>query len=190
METFKKIVFLILTALFTHSCIVSLYPLYLENDLIIDDTIIGEWINTDELNEKWLFEKQDEKSYKLTHIKDSSKAIFTAHLLKLEAYYYLDLFPESLSQENDFYDMHILRLHSFYRIKIHEEQLSLHMLETDWLSKVKDSVDIKIDMNFRGENHVLLLSETEKLQSFVKTYADEPGAYSSPTILKRKHQKK
>jgi len=98
-------------AIFFTGCVVSLNPLYQEEDLITDSRLDGKWLNIGEEEETWHFLPDKEKSYRLLHTEDTNRAEFKVHLLKLNGNFFIDLYPTSLSIENSLYDMHFVRVH-------------------------------------------------------------------------------
>lgn len=90
MKTKTIISALLLSILF--GCVPSLHQLYTDKDLTFEPRLLGAWTTGED---RWIFEKRsDEKSYDLTYIdKDGKKGKFQAHLVKLDKFLFLDIYP-------------------------------------------------------------------------------------------------
>src|SRR6187401_3334085 len=75
-------------------CIPTLHPLYTDDDVIFDPALVGLWAEENS-KDTWLYEKVDDKSYRLTYTDgEGKKGEFQARLLKLGGFRFLDLYPE------------------------------------------------------------------------------------------------
>ena len=83
----------ILVALMLSGCIVSLHPLYTEEDIIFEPDLIGQW-SEGEGKGTWEFQKVWDNKYKLVHTdKEGKEGRFLAILLKVKDQIFLDLQP-------------------------------------------------------------------------------------------------
>ena len=89
--------------------ILSVHPLYFEENLVFEPELIGTWGNSEELDpdgETRKFEKVDDKSYRFTLREDDGQiGHFEAHLVKLGDYLFLDIFPEEPETGNEFFNI-------------------------------------------------------------------------------------
>jgi len=181
----KPLLVAFLIAVFFTSCVVSLSPLYHDEDLLTDQRLEGKWLNTGEENETWQFIPAKDKSYKLLHTEDTNRAEFKVHLLKLNGNYFIDLYPKDLSLDNSLYDFHFIRVHSFFKLDFREDELALYMFDSEWLENLQDSADIELKLHMQDEEHAIITSETDELQAFVKNFVNDSASFEDPLILKR-----
>ncbi len=181
----KAMFLVVLFAVFLGSCVVSLSPLYHEKDLLTDQRLEGKWLNTGEENETWQFIPAKDKSYKLIHTEDTNRAEFKVHLLKLNGTYFIDLFPEDLSLDNSLYDFHFIRVHSFFKLDFRTNTLALSMFDSEWLKHVQDSANIKLSMHMQDDEYAVITSDTDELQTFVKTFVNDSASFEDPLLLER-----
>jgi len=177
-------------------CVRSLYPLFTEDDLIINPKLIGTRTERDGKN-IWIFEKSGEKSYELRYyqaeygdvlgkMERGDTAKFIAQLGKLGKYYFLDISPGETNTKvkNGFYNFHLLPVHSISRIWIEGDTLRLSLLDNDWLKKMIDNNAFKISHS-RINDQIILTATTEELQDFVVRYAENSKAFPKPGELHR-----
>lgn len=181
-----------LLALF-QSCIPSIYPLYTEDTVVFEKMLIGKW--TEDNSDTWvfeqgqnnLFERNKEKSYRLTYQDEKDKLIFEAHLVKLDKYYFFDFYL--LTDENDTPDMQaiapLVPTHGFAKVEFTNNEMKLLFFNYEWLEKLIKQKRIRIKHETLKGGTVLLTAPTEELQKFVVKYAEEKDAYIDPLILTR-----
>ena len=117
-------------------CLPSLHPLYTDKDLIFMPGLVGQWAEEDS-KETWHFEKAGDNKYELTHTNGNGrKGEFEVHLLKVDGYMFLDLFPKtSERKENEFYTGHFLPTHTFLHVRQIEPTLQMRFLDAQWFEK-------------------------------------------------------
>ena len=171
------------------ACVPSLNPLYTDADLVLDEAILGSWVDDEDAS--WLFEQATEKSYLLTHhpkevfgllaSEEPGKPVrFEAHLVRLGDDLFLDLYPDSHPSADDLGNhlvvAHLVPAHTFSRIWIDETGVKIGMLDPDWLDEALAARDIEI-AHQRGEEGILLTATTPELQAFARSFADDAKAY-------------
>lgn len=177
-------------------CIRSLYPLFMEDDLIFEPSLVGIWLE-EEGKDTWTFVKEGEKEYILYHyqavfegaggIKVSGDTVrFSAQLGMLDGKYFLDIHPNKpdTKVKNGFYNYHLFSVHTISRLWIEDDTLKLSMLDNDWLAKMIDNNAFKIS-HARPGGQLILTASTEELQALVTKYADNTKAFPKPGILHR-----
>lgn len=184
-----------------HSCVIpSIHPLYTEEDLIIDERLIGIWGEEDD-EATWdfklaserrgsdLFDYMDypsEKSLSLIYREKNKSAEFNAHMIKLGDNYYLDFLPYEYEIDNGLLDIHLMPVHTFARIKIENNRITLEMFDPDWLKDLLDKNKIRIKHEYQSELKIYVLTaSTRSLQKFIEKYGNDPEAYSDPLFLVR-----
>ena len=173
--------FLMLSA----GCIRSLHPMYTEKDIVFESSLIGQWAE-DESAEVWDFSKEGTDKYRLVYTDDTGKlGTFDAHLLKIEGFLFIDVFPTKPDlKENDFYQSHLLSVHTFVYVKQIEPTLQLSFPNPDWLKDLlkEDPGAIEHEMI---NSEIVLSAPTEKLQAFWLKHLDKEGAFDDFSNMKR-----
>jgi hypothetical protein len=179
------------------SCIPSLYPLYRDKDLLIDNKLEGLY-ETGE-NEYWKIRRLDpdfEKlsgdwkqynsgfTYKLSVREDDKLEEFALHLLDLGDDLFLDFFPVNYDISHSFLDMHLVPAHIFAKAELTDQALILHFFDMEWLEELIESNRIKIsyvELNYRN----LLTAKTEELQKFITKFANDSTTFIDADTLMR-----
>jgi hypothetical protein len=172
------------------ACVPSLNPLYTEQDLVFDKSILGVWTD-DKQTETWEFVYVDEKEYKLVHTdEDGKKGEFEARLLKIEGKLFLDIAPvRSQLGQNDFYNGHLLSTHSFIQVSQEGKTFRLSYLESKWLKQYLEKNPGAVrHTSIDGE--ILFTDSTKNLQKFIAANLNTPGAFSNTETFKRKEAAK
>ena len=151
-------------ALLLAGCVQSLHPLFSDEDLFFEPTLIGTWAG--ESGNLWTFLKSGEKAYELIYTEKKTPAKFSARLGRLGNFLFLDLRPEMPDMQNDLQQAHMLATHTFSRVWMEGDTLRLAMLEHDWLKKMIDQKKLKIKHERLGDQ-ILLTASTKGLQKFV-----------------------
>jgi hypothetical protein len=156
-------------------CVPSLHPLYLENDLVLEPTLLGTWKVGDET---WTFSEENKTQYKLVCINAGRKiGEYNIHMLKLHDQLFLDLFPVDLNEEQDgFYLLHFVPSHSFLLVKQLQPDLKLAYFDPEWLREyLKSHPDaIRHEEVESGPNDgIILTASTQDLQTFVLQHVHE-----------------
>ncbi len=178
-----KILILFGIVIFLTGCVPSLHPLFTDKDLVFDQALVGTWVDEDGKN-IWEFKKSEENSYELVYTENESPAKFEAHLVKLEKFLFLDLFPKEPEIKNGFYKGHLIRAHSFARIWMEGDSLHLAALDSDWLKDMIDKKKVKIGHDWIDQG-IILTEQTKDLQKFAVKYAEDSKAFSNRSELHR-----
>jgi hypothetical protein len=167
-------------------CVPSLHPLYTDQDVIFDQSILGVW-GDDNSKETWALTRDGEKEYKLVHTdEDGKKGEFVAHLLKVEGRMFLDLYPvEPELPQNDFYRGHLLRAHTFAAVLQIEPAIRISILNPEWLKKLLDK-QLSALRHEKVNDEILITASPKELKKFLLTHLKTEGAFSEPIELKRK----
>lgn len=179
------------------SCIPSLYPLYRDKDLLIDNKLEG-FYETGK-NEYWKIRRLDpdfEKlsgdwkryksgyTYKLSVREDDKLEEFALHLLELGDDLYLDFFPVNYDIRHSFLDMHLVPAHIFAKAELTDQSLILHFFDIEWLEELIESNRIKISyVELKDRN--LLTARTEELQKFITKFANDSTTFIEADTLTR-----
>ena len=194
---FRLAVFIAAITVIVPGCLRSLHPLYTEKDLVFDEKLLGTWIEK-EGKATWTFEKGGEKRYELVYyqrdyrregkpekVVSGDTARFSAHLVKLDRYYFLDIVPGKLNVKNDLLMTHLVAAHTFSRVWLGADTLRMAMFDQDWVKKMIDSKKLKIQHERLDEEQVILTAPTKAIQKLVVTYAENKAAFPGPSELVR-----
>jgi hypothetical protein len=201
----KRVLFYLLAGILG-GCVpvMSLHPLYDEQNIVFDEKLLGLWSSDSNETMEFTQPEKKEKTYQLilTSIdKDSKrpiKGIFDVRLVKIENKLFLDVFPNQsaaggLEEPNEakwFYNSFFLMpMHSFVKVDSVEPQLKLRITDDDSMKKFleKDPNAIKHET---VEDNPVLTADTKTLQKFVLKHADSNDVFSKElTLGKSKIQK-
>jgi hypothetical protein len=207
----KKILFYLLAGLLG-GCIpvMSLHPLFTEENLVFEEKLLGTWVDDpNSPKSTWEFKrvedsdqkegelnppKKPEKAYKLILLnnEDNTKGSFYAHLVKLEDRLFLDVYPSRLPcaqpDPNEDWLLNTFFLipgHSFVIIDSIEPQLKLRWTSEDKMEEIlKENPDAV--KHTSAEDRLVLTASTKELQAFVLKYADDDRLFSTDAVLTRK----
>jgi hypothetical protein len=181
--------------------VMSLHPLFTEQDVIFEEKLLGKWVDdVNSPNSIWEFsridsaEKADEKAYKLVlSDKEGKKGLFTAHLVKLEGKLFLDVHPGKPPWETEdpnkvqweYNTVFFLPVHSFVRVGSIGPELKMRITDDE---KMKEF--LKEEPKAVGHEMIddapILTATTKELQKFVLKYADNEKVFCNEVTLKRK----
>jgi hypothetical protein len=183
----KKLLFYLL-AVFMGGCVLSLHPLYTENDLIFEEKLLGTWAEEGS-KETWQFKRANSDSNKYYEMicidKEGKKGRFDAGLGKLNNMMFLNIFPkESELNENDFYKFHILPVNSFIKIENIQPTLELRVMNPDNLKEMLEN-DPNLIKHEIVHDRLVLTASTKELQEFLKAHANDEGLFGEPSKMKR-----
>ena len=171
--------------------VISLQPFYAVVDAETDARLSGVWGDS-EGEVTFSFEPMDQKGKEteyrvLVKEKDGSRGVtgeFTAHLMHLGGFQFLDFYPRGNAEGSEFYRAHFVRGHTIARVDIREDSLQLAFFSASWLKKrIKDGgVDTA---HTQADDWVLLTGTTEETQRLVFDYANDNEAFSDALLLER-----
>jgi len=194
----KKLLFYLLAGILG-GCIpvMSLHPLYTEENLVFEEKLLGTWV--DDSNNIWEFKdaNEQEKTYKLIFSDDEGKkGSFVVHLAKFKDRLFLDVFPSELSWELEesnkvewvYNTIFLIPGHSFIIIDSIEPKLKIRITDDDEMEKLlaEDPNAVKHEI---VDGTLVLTASTKELQAFVLKYADDSRVFSEEIILSRKKPK-
>lgn len=168
----------------------SLQPFFSESDLETDSHLAGMWADQDD-DVTFTFKEADDQLYMLTvDEKDGdrkSHVEFEAHLVRLGAHRYLDLFPKSTSEGSAFFMIHLVPAHSLARVEISQDKLQLAFLDGDWLKNQID--DRTVDVTCQKTSWAMLLTgTTDEVQNLILLHDSEEKMFTEPIPFERKEQ--
>lgn len=192
----KKLLFYMLAVL-VGGCVpvVSLHPLYTEEDVVFERKLLGTWVQDNDKT-TWEFKTIDEpqNAYKLIFSdEEGKKGSFVARLVKLQNRLFLDVFPSELPWEPEdpnkmdwpYNSWFLVPAHTFMKIDSIEPQLKMRLaLESKIEELLKE--DPNAIKHASVEDRLVLTASTKELQAFVLKYADGDKVFADETVLDRK----
>ena len=192
----KKLLFYMLAVL-VGGCVpvVSLHPLYTEEDVVFERKLLGTWAQDND-ETTWEFKTIDEpqNAYKLIFSdEEGKKGSFVARLVKLQNRLFLDVFPSELPWEPEdpnkmdwpYNSWFLVPAHTFMKIDSIEPQLKMRLaLESKIEELLKE--DPNAIKHASVEDRLVLTASTKELQAFVLKYADGDKVFADETVLDRK----
>lgn len=172
--------------LFLTSCVPSLNPLYTDQDLIYDNSLVGVWMDRD-TGETWAFSNGGKLEYKLLHTEeDGRNGEFSARLVKLEEKIFLDIVPVKTGfPQSDFYQSHFLSTHTFIHVLRKESTLQISVLEPRWIKDLlAENPQAIRHEKINGE--IVLTASPKEMQRFLLANLNTREAFSQPLDLTRK----
>ena len=180
-----------LLAVILGGCLPSLHPLYTDDVLVFEEGLIGKWVEKDGSN-IWQFEKDGDNAYRMRLRDGDKEALFTAHLVKLEApggdMLFLDIFPDgqALKDLQDFYRSHLLPMHTFMRVDQTDPNLVMRLLNVETVSNMLgNDPNLLRHESIEDGDRIVLTAHPRQLQEFMIKYADEKDMFGEPTELVR-----
>ena len=161
-------VFILAAALFAQGClVVSMHPLYTEEDVVFDEALIGTWGDAGGDKEVWTFEPAEGNAYRMTVDEEGKEpGHFEAHLVKLGEYLFLDLYPEEPESVNEFFTSHVIPAHSIWRARLTSDTLGLAPLDFDWITQEIEEGRLDVEHE-KLKDFLVLTGEPHDLQMLV-----------------------
>src|SRR5207245_574816 len=129
--------------------ITSLQPFYTQLDLEADSRLNGIWSDKEgdvTFSFKERKEEGKEKEYKLVvKEKDGEQEVsgeFEAHVVRLGAFDFMDIYPQSSKEGNEFYRAHFTRAHTIARLEISQDSIQMAFLSARWLKAKMDEKSV------------------------------------------------
>jgi len=154
-----------------------------------DAELLGDWINPDEADQKWKFEKLGDKSYRVLFTEKKEKVSqIEATLFKLQDEWFLDFLGE-MPEDSKFPPP--IPSHMLFKIVQRSPELKFVFMNIEWLQKhlEKEPKALRHHMLKSGDKPEdklpVLTAETEELQRFVVKHIKTADAWSEVITLKR-----
>jgi hypothetical protein len=172
----------------------SIHPLYTKQDLIFNPALVGQWVEAEKGKSQWVFVQKEDKAYGLRITQEDKKVyVFTAYLLKVGDYHYLDLFPDTEDDTNDsFLLKSMLPVHTFIRIKQLTPTLEVEVMNSDCLAKMlKESPELikheKMPVGEKDKEEYLtvLTAQPKELQAFLVKHEKTDKVWNKLNSLKK-----
>jgi hypothetical protein len=178
-------------------CVLSLQPLFTDNEQIHDQALEGTWAlegtrqiknnqnKTGTFDFRWF---PDGKNYSLqTKLKDQGNGEFIAVLGNIGTNRFLQIVPKRPDNihPKSFYGGHFIQGFSFWKVQADTSKLTLASLNYEWIETMdrEKKLDIKHE---KQDKFIILTASTEELKAFILKYADDKSAFSDVLSFERK----
>jgi hypothetical protein len=194
MKKAKSVLAFLVVGILAGCYVPSIHPLYTKQDVIFNPELVGQWRDSEAGKSQWVFVQKEDKAYGLRITQEDKKVfVFTAYLLKVGDYHYLDLFPDTEDETNDsFLLKNMLPVHTFIRIKQLTPTLDVEVMNSEWLAKVlKESPAlIKHEKMPVGEKEkeeylTVLTAQPKELQAFLVKHEKTDKVWNKLNSLKK-----
>jgi hypothetical protein len=180
--------------------VLSLYPLYTKEDLVLEKKLPGTWVDDANSPETtWEFKRIDEpqNAYQLIFTdEDGNKGSFVAHLLKLQDKLFLDITPSELPWEPDdpnkmdwpYNSFFLIPAHAFLKIDSIEPKLKMRLALESKIEELLKENPKAVTYTTVGER-LILTASTKELQAFVLKHVDDDRLFADEIALVRMNKK-
>lgn len=173
----------------TGCLVVSISPLYTEQDAVFEPALVGTW--NESPTQHYVFSKLGEHAYKIEAADGKDKMTLVGHLVRLDGVLFLDVAPsgnltefgvpeDAASGLNDWF----LPLHLYARISQVTPSFSFSVVDESWLKEYLKEHPAALAHTSR-DTDVVLAGSTEDIRKFFRAHANTPGAFEKPTVLTR-----
>ena len=154
------------------STLISLHPFVTDQQAVFDTALLGIW--SDSHDDELFIVRQDGKSYKIQHVKDTQSLSFSAQLFKVGDHRILDL----VSTADDPFQ---LPVHTPMRIWVDGATLRFATLDSVWL---KEKARKQLAVQDVGER-ALITAPGEAVLRFLINYGAAAEAFGKPDELRK-----
>ncbi|HKD79994.1 MAG TPA: tetratricopeptide repeat protein [Candidatus Angelobacter sp.] len=173
----------------------TLNPLFSENDIVIDDDVVGTWVSSDATADNMnqgrtlTFTKLGNKAYEFIFPGDEEGSKFRSevHLVRLGKFLFLDMYPaQSDSGEarlaNGPQASPEANVHFFGRIWIEKQFVRIALLDDRYAERIAAEKKLHF-VSVEGET--VLAASTRELQEFALQHAEDTKAFSLEVAMCR-----
>jgi len=174
------IIFLI-AFLFIGCPIKSLFPLFLERDLVFSQSLIGTWIDTSKQESTVTIQPSDHNCYNIIsyNMRKGDTTLFEAQLGSISRTWFIDSYIAK-KMRNEY----VIPVHFFSKIWLIKDTLYYATLNGDQLNKMIAKGELNIPhINYEGD--ILLTASTAQLQQLIMLLADDERVFDKTEMLIR-----
>ena len=193
----KKLLFYLLAGILA-GCVpvMSLHPLYTEEDVVFEKKLLGTWVD-DSNDAIWEFKRLDEseKAYELIlRDNEGKKGSFVIRLVELEDLLFLDVYPNKyMCKQQDPEEMEWtynaffeVGVHTFIKIDSIEPTLRMGLTDDDNMKELLGEDPNAVKHTWLEDGKFILTASTRELQAFVLKYAYDIRVFPTRIALTRK----
>jgi hypothetical protein len=175
----------------------SVHPIYTKDTVIEDERIVGTWRDEDGKT-IYAVSPTKESVYRL-HVGSASKgnddkgvdSDLELRLVQLGGNRFIDVCAAAAdrSRVGDKHGTLFVPTHMFARVKVEGDAVTVWILKQDWARKMmndRSSGFSATPLDEKEDGPILITSDTDKLQAFLKTHAEEEDAWQVVTLRRVK----
>jgi hypothetical protein len=172
--------------LVTGCVVTSVYPFYLEKDVVFEPALLGSWQKAGQSDEHWTFARDKVNGYLVTCVSKDTTNVFQGHAFELHGERFLDL---GTAQWKEDIQPEPVPSHLLVRLGQTAPSLKMAFLKYDWLGELvaknpKAVRHIVIETGDKPEDRrVVLTADTAELQRFVIKHLKTQGAWDESLEL-------
>jgi hypothetical protein len=174
--------------LVTGCVVTSVYPFYLEKDVVFEPALLGSWQKAGQPDEHWTFASDKANGYLVTCVSKDTTNVLRGHAFTLHGEKFLDL---NTAQWKEDIQPEPVPSHLLVHIGQIAPSLKMASLKYDWLGELvaknpKAIRHILIKTGDRPEDRrVVLTADTAELQRFVIKHLKTKGAWDDSLELQK-----
>jgi hypothetical protein len=172
----------------------SVHPIYTKDKEATDDRLVGSWRDEDG---KSLYAVAQAKAGYLLHIGSkpadaADKPVnsdFELHLVDIGAHRFVDVSASATDRDqiDKEHSTLFVPTHMFARIEIKGDELTAWYLKEDWMRKhIATGAISGTPLDDGPQGSVLITADTEKLQAFLRTHAEDENAWNKEVLRRVK----
>ena len=191
MKTFKLVLGLAIPMMLA-GCAITVYPLITESDSIFDERLLGTWQEAGGPDQA-VFLRSPENLYEIEYTTGGETGSFLGRLGYLGEYLVLDVWPNP--GEGDLpapYQGFMISGHLPLFIKISGDEIELTTFNTDTLSKVLKSGELRLPYKYSledpmtlEEGDIIITGTTEELRENLGAYVKDPSVLNPPEVWRK-----
>lgn len=180
--------------------VISLHPLFTEEDTLFEKKLLGTWVDDpNSPSTTWQFRDINEpkNAYKLIFTDEKGKkGSFVARLVKLQDKLFLDAYPSELPWESadpnkmdwPYNSFFLIPAHTFMAVGSIEPQLEIRLALESKLEELLKENPKAVEYTKVGDR-LVLTATTKELQALVLKHVDDESLFTDEVILSRKDSK-
>jgi hypothetical protein len=171
-------------------CVPCLSPLYTDDDIMFDSSLVGTWSEAGSRETWQLSSCTALREYSLTHTDEKGKkGEFNAKLVQVGDQRFLDIVPVKPGfTQNDFYQGHFFSTHTFAHIVKDGVSIKMSVLEPGWL-KDAAAIDPSAISHQKIRGELVLTASPKEIQRFLLANLNNREAFSKPAEMVRKRDR-
>jgi len=159
--------------------IISYQPLFSDDTLTYDESLLGTWKNEDATA---VFMPAGDKKYGIQYTEDSKTSLLEARLVKLGEQRYLDVYPP---RDTGATAVHRVDAHSFWKVSLEGDKLRLTLMDFDWLHALLEKDPKAISAARVDKDLILLTASSAELQEFVRRHSEQAFKTAEGNVWQR-----
>ncbi len=185
-----RILLCVVLSIVAGGCVRSIQPLLKDDQLVLDDSVVGTWKPDDEKSLVEIQKPGDDKSYKVLYTdKDGKKGTFMVRLGKIQDLLIAEIRPDDPAPAaSDVYKAHLLPVYSFLVIHQTTPDIRFVLMDPEWLEKYLKDHPGELQLAAAGEggrDGWVIISPNSDIQAFLLRHRNDPKAFGEEARLVR-----